>query len=362
MARQTFVIDVGGFSWTGSMPVDADLTEDGAEGNVLTFVGFTAQAVLFRTSINLSQLVLNYENGLIFATDTYEWTASPPGEFASTQYFLFAFGDYDASEFTNHTVTITIDDGTATEDGPWSEPLGLLTADGPWSAILSGLDSTDGPWSNFVSEVTTHGLWSTPLGLLTQDGPWSDFVSSATSDGPWSTLIFTTIDGPWSIPLVTNETLDGPWSDIIGGLDTIDGPWSNPRRSYVTIQTGVAVLNTPEIIEDTLTEDEDTPGNYSLDLTWMGKEEHHALHQVRIRWISRASGIGIPPYNDAGEWPETQTVETMDNFEYLDRVIADPDMVTSGMVTLLDQMLEQIGWAGRPLWVMARLEVEDNNT
>ena len=370
MATQTVQLQFTGQSWSGSVAIDDALAA--GENLLLARFGSTSgdsPLAILGTSNNedFSDELEQYEFAFTFTFDNNSYTISGPNFVGNSRrdggslYLWTPVGDWDAfiDALDGQLVTLTLDDGAATEDGPWSEPIGLLTQDGPWSAILGGLDSTDGPWSVLVSLATTHGPWSIPLGLLTQNGPWSGFVSTATSDGPWSEPLSTTIDGPWSELLAVNETLDGPWSEIVSGLDTLDGPWS--QLIYATIQTGIVVLNTPEIPEDALSED--LPGSYSVDILWEGKAEHDALHQVRVRWISRVDGAGgpAPDHFLAGQWTERITLGIISDFEYRDTIIADPDMATMGQVSLEDQMLAQAEWAGQTIWAFARLEVADGS-
>ena len=371
MATQTVQLQFVGQSWSGSVAIDDALAA--GENLLLTRFGSTSgdsPLAILGTSNNedFSDELEQYEFAFTFTFDNNSYTISGPNFVGNSRrdggslYLWTPVGDWDAfiDALDGQLVTLTLDDGAATQDGPWSEPIGILTADGPWSVILDELGTTDGPWSVLVSQATTHGPWSVPLGLLTQDGPWSGFVSSSTSDGPWSALLSTTIDGPWSTPLAVNATLDGPWSDILQGPDTVDGPWS-ALVIQTGAQTGLAFLNTPEIPEDTLSED--SPGNYSVDILWQGKAEHDALHQARIRWISRVDGAAgpAPDHSIAGQWTERDTFDTVGDFEYHDTVIADPDMATMGQVSLADQMLAQAGWAGQTIWVFVRLEVEDGS-
>ena len=369
MAIQTVQLQFVGQSWSGSVAIDDALAA--GENLLLTRFGTTSgdsPLAILGTSNNedFSDELEQYEFAFTFTFDNNSYTISGPNFVGNSRrdegslYLWTPVGDWDAfiDAIDGQLVTLTLDDGAATQDGPWSDLLGLLTADGPWSAILDELGTTNGPWSNLVSQATTHGQWSAPLGLLTQHGPWSGFVSSATSDGPWSQPLSTTIDGPWSEPLAVNETLDGSWSDIVGGLDTLDGPWSLPI--YVTIQTGVLVLDTPDL---PLNLTEDTPGNYSVDISWTGLPEHTALHQVRARWISRSNGRSTPApdHAEAGDWDEVTAIVVEGDFEYLDTIIANPDMSLMGEVALDNQMLMMPDWAGRAVWMFARLEVEDGS-
>ena len=387
MVRQAISITPSGIIWSGSVLLDSSFTEDGSPVYLRYFrfgvnprIRFSPAADTPSPSTADAELRTEWETGdeaIEFEasngdTFTLRGPAHSSNSFADDiepYFWATDEGSGLVAFYNNHvdeTLTLYLESGIdITSDGPWSVPLGLLTEDGLWSAILGGLESTDGPWSDLVSRVTTDGPWSVPLGRLTEDGPWSGFVSTATSDGPWSELLSTTIDGPWSVPLVVNETLDGPWSDVLGGLESTDGPWSDPRRAYVTVQTGVLVLNTPMIPEGEDVFTEDSPGNYSVDIQWDGKPEHDALHQVRIRWIAREDTTAgpAPDHFTAGQWDDLDGdfLELQNGFEYRDTIISDPDMASSGMVTLTDQMLEQMDWAGRTVWVFARLEVADGS-
>ena len=62
----------------------------------------------------------------------------------------------------------------------------------------------------------------------------------------------------------------------------------------------------------------------------------------------------------AGFWAESDDALAHDgDYTYYDTIVAMPDMATSGMVEEHDVELVNAVFANKPLWVIARLEVDD---
>ena len=296
---------------------------------------------------NGAELVLTTTGG--DSSEPYNWVPSNPTQYRTFSATLIGLAD--------KSLTITFDFTEETRDSPWSALLGNLTQDGPWSGLNSDLVTQDGLWSPFISAVTINSLWSPLAGALTEDGPWSGLSGTVSTNSEWSSLIVTTADSPWSALVSAGQSVDGAWSEIAAGLETITGEWSDPKDSFVIIQ--VDWLATPDMPTDL--DDGAGVGAFSVDFEWEGKHTHFALYRLRSRWITRSDGRAspAPPKAEAELWPGAVGVWAgQGDFEYRDTIILSPDMALSGNVMIDDHPLTEGRFAGRSIWVMARLEVD----
>ena len=89
---------------------------------------------------------------------------------------------------------------------------------------------------------------------------------------------------------------------------------------------------------------------------------HAYLDQLRIRWMTRATdraNAPAPVRTLAMSWPDTLTGGTMGDFYYVDTIVDDPSTAPFGPVLSRDNMLVDPRFTNKPLWVMARLEVDE---
>ena len=64
--------------------------------------------------------------------------------------------------------------------------------------------------------MTRDGPWSEPIGILTADGPWSVPISRITSDGPWSELVETILDSLWAVSNIAYQPRPAAPALIVG--------------------------------------------------------------------------------------------------------------------------------------------------
>ena len=251
----------------------------------------------------------------------------------------FSAGPEFTTEFES-TGTITID-----LEGQTLVLTGISDASEPYSwnpsnqaEILVFVNAT-------LSLVTGASLATVTLNPFTRDSPWSDFVTT-TTDSDWSQLNtdLETRDGEWSIIAADLESVDSEWSILSGGLG----------------RTGVGFLATPSAPIDLMAVDQDI-GSYAADISWAGQPNHVYLDQVRTRWVSRVDKLSAPAPDkaEADAWAESTNRAVVGDFQYVDTISRSPSPVLLGPVVLRDQMLADPNFADAALWVMARLEVDD---
>ena len=220
------------------------------------------------------------------------------------------------------------------------------------NATTESPPTTDGPWSNLLAPITQDGAWSNLLPTPTFDGAWSVFVSNGTLDGLWSDLIFDhvgTVDGAWS-NLEVSPSTDGLWSAFVSR------PVGLPANEFLLY------LATPSM--PILEAIDQAVGSYEADIVWTGRTTHTELHQVRIRWITRANDrdtMPAPTRAVAMAWDDSESGMVEGDFRYIDTIVADPDAAILGPVLARDNPLMDTGFSDKPLWVMARLEVDEAN-
>ena len=297
---------------------------------------FTAELIAFEEAFtflsdNGNSLILPGPNhsGNPFpdSTEPYFW-GTPPA---------LGLGDWWVANIAGQSFTLTLDDGMRE------------TTDGPWSAFASN-PTLDGAWSNLLSPETQNSEWSNLLATPSLDGLWSNFVTNGTVDGPWSNLLDQQVG-----------TRDGAWSNLLP-TPTLDGAWSGLRISYPPGLTGLLMLATPAM--PILEAIDQTAGSYEADIVWTGMVTHTELHQVRIRWITRANDrqtTPAPTRDVAMGWEDSESGMVEGDFRYIDTVVADPDAAILGPVLARDNPLMDTDFSNQPLWVMARLEVDEAN-